>query len=71
MTKPYIACHIMMSVDGHIDCAMTSKLAGVDECYATRGALDAPTRINERVTSEQVSAEHLSYLEGQGISWVA
>lgn len=128
MTKPYIACHMMMSVDGRIDCAMTSKLAGVDEYYATLDALNVPTRISGRitaklemaegpweatdpapygkpgfskavaadayevvfdthgslswnhgtsyerplliVTSEQVSAEYLSYLDGQGISWI-
>ncbi len=129
MTRPYIVCHMMMSVDGHIDCAMTSKLAGVDEYYATLDALDVPTRISGRVTaelemaegtwkatdptsygkpgfskavaadayevvfdtrgslswsrgagydrpllivtSEQVSAEYLSYLDGRGISWIA
>ena len=129
MTKPYIACHMMMSVDGRIDCAMTSKLAGVNEYYATLDALDVPTRISGRVTaelemaegtwkatdptphgkpgfskavasdayevvfdtrgslswsrgtdydrpllivtSEQVSAEYLSYLDERGISWIA
>ena len=129
MTKPYIACHMMMSVDGRIDCAMTSKLAGVDEYYATLDALNVPTRISGRVTaelemaegtwkatdptpygkpgfskavaadayevvfdtrgslswsrgndydrpllivtSEQVSAEYLSYLDERGISWIA
>lgn len=57
MTKPYIACHMMMSVDGRIDCAMTSKLAGVDEYYATLDALDVPTRISGRVTAELEMAE--------------
>lgn len=129
MAKPYIACHMMMSVDGRIDCAMTSKLAGVNEYYATLDALDVPTRISGRVTaelemaegpwkatdpapygkpgfsktvaadayevvfdtrgslswnrgtdyarpllivtSEQVSAEYLSYLDERGISWIA
>ena len=27
--KPYIICHMMMSLDGRIDCAMTAKLRGV------------------------------------------
>ena len=33
MSKPYIICHMMMSVDGRIDCAMTSKLPGVEDYY--------------------------------------
>lgn len=57
MTKPYIACHMMMSVDGRIDCAMTSKLAGVDEYYATLDALDVPTRASGRITAELEIAE--------------
>lgn len=129
MAKPYITCHMMMSVDGRIDCAMTSKLCGVNEYYATLDALDASTRVSGRVTaelemaegpwspsdptpygksgfskaadadayevvfdthgtlawnegssyarpllivtSEQVSAEYLAYLDGLGISWIA
>lgn len=33
MTKPYLVCHLMMSLNGRIDCAMTAKLRGVDEYY--------------------------------------
>lgn len=33
MTKPYLVCHMMMSLDRRIDCAMTAKLRGVDEYY--------------------------------------
>jgi len=29
MNKPYIVCHMMASVDGRIDCAMTEQLPGV------------------------------------------
>ena len=29
MKKPYIVCHMMTSVDGRIDCAMTENLPGV------------------------------------------
>lgn len=57
MTKPWIACHMMMSVDGRIDCAMTSKLRGVNEYYATLDALDAPTRVSGRVTAELEMSE--------------
>ena len=57
MTKPYIACHMMMSVDGRIDCSMTSKLRGVSEYYATLDALDVPTRVSGRVTAELEMAD--------------
>ena len=52
MTKPHIVCHMMMSVDGRIDCAMTEKLKGVCEYFETLDALDAPTRVSGRVTAE-------------------
>ena len=52
MNKPYIVCHMMASVDGRIDCAMTEHLPGVQEYYDTLDALDAPTRISGRVTAE-------------------
>ena len=31
MNRPHIACHMMTSVDGRIDCAMTEHLPGVQE----------------------------------------
>ena len=34
MNKPYIVFHMMTSVDGRIDCAMTEQLPGVAEYYA-------------------------------------
>lgn len=52
MQKPYIVCHMMMSLDGRIDCAMTEKIAGVSEYYETLRALDAPTTVSGRVTAE-------------------
>ena len=50
--KPYIICHMMTSVDGRIDCAMTEQLPGVQEYHATLDALAAPTRVSGRVTAE-------------------
>ena len=50
--KPYIVCHMMTSVDGRIDCAMTEHLPGVGEYYETLDALAAPTRVSGRVTAE-------------------
>ena len=52
MNKPYIICHMMTSVDGRIDCAMTEQLPGVEEYYATLDELDVPTRISGRYTAE-------------------
>lgn len=51
MNKPYIICHMMMSVDGRIDCGMTIQLTGNDKYYSTLDSLDAPTRISGRVTA--------------------
>ncbi|MBB1079196.1 dihydrofolate reductase family protein [Limosilactobacillus sp. STM2_1] len=52
MNKPYIICHMMISVDGRIDCGMTAQLAGEPEYYSALSALNAPTRISGRVTAE-------------------
>ena len=52
MKRPYIICHMMTSVDGRIDCAMTEHLPGVAEYYDTLDALDAPTRVSGRVTAQ-------------------
>lgn len=57
MEKPYIACHMMMSVDGRIDCGMTAKLRGVDEYYGTLDELDVPSRVSGRVTAQLEMAE--------------
>ena len=57
MKKPYIICHMMTSVDGRIDCAMTSLLPGVDDYYATLNALNVPTTVSGRVTAELEMAE--------------
>lgn len=56
MNKPYIICHMMTSVDGRIDCAMTTHLPG-DEYYSTLDSLDAPTSLSGRVTAEIEIAE--------------
>ena len=52
MNKPYIICHMMTSVDGRIDCAMTENLPGVQEYYDTLDALNAPSRVSGRVTAQ-------------------
>ena len=52
MNKPYIVCHMMMSLDGRIDCKMTSKLRGTKEYYETLSELNVPTTLSGRVTAE-------------------
>ena len=52
MKKPYIICHMMISIDGRIDCAMTSKLRGVDDYYTTLDEIHVPTTVSGRVTAE-------------------
>ncbi len=52
MSRPYIICHMMTSVDGRIDCAMTERLPGVEEYYDTLHELNAPSRVSGRVTAE-------------------
>ena len=52
MSKPYIVCHMMMSIDGRIDCGMTVQLAGNHEYYEALAALNAPTRVSGRVTAQ-------------------
>ena len=57
MNKPYIICHMMTSVDGRIDCAMTSQLPGVEDYYKTLDGLNVPTTVSGRVTAELEVAE--------------
>ena len=52
MKKPYMICHMMMSVDGRIDCGMTVKIAGSNEYYETLNALNVPTTLIGRVTAQ-------------------
>lgn len=57
MSKPYIICHMMISIDGRIDCAMTSKLLGVSDYYTSLDEINVPTTISGRVTAELEMAE--------------
>ncbi len=52
MKKPYTICHMMTSVDGRIDCAMTEHLPGVQEYYDTLDSLQTPSRVSRRVTAQ-------------------
>ncbi len=50
--KPYIICHMMASVDGRIDCAMTEQLDASDTYYDALDQLQCPTTIEGRVTMQ-------------------
>lgn len=50
MNRPYIICHMMMSVDGRIDCGMTVKIAGSEEYYEPLGALNVLTCLSGRIS---------------------
>ena len=52
MSKPYIICHMMSSIDGRIDCAMTAQIKGVDEYYKTLNSLNTQACLSGRVTAE-------------------
>lgn len=51
MNKPHIICYMMTSLDGRIDCEMTSKLKGVEDYYSTLDKLNIPSVISGRVTA--------------------
>ncbi len=50
--KPYIVCHMMASVDGRIDCAMTEQIDPSNAYYDALEQLDCPTTIEGRVTMQ-------------------
>ncbi len=56
MKRPYIISHMMMSLDGRIDCAMTEKLEGTEEYYRTLDSFHASTHLSGRVTAEKEMA---------------
>lgn len=65
MSKPYIIVHMMSSIDGRIDCAMTAQLAGDSEYYSTLDALNAPTRVSGRLTAEtEINGGQLAHAAG-------
>lgn len=48
---------MMTSLDGRIDCSMTSHLPGVQEYYNTLDSLDAPSRVSGRITAQLEMAQ--------------
>lgn len=52
MSRLYIICYMMMSVDGRIDCAMTAQLRGNEEYYRILDDLNMPSTLSGRTTAE-------------------
>lgn len=52
MKRPYIVCHMMASLDGHIDCSMTEKIPGVDTYYQALAKLQLPTTVSGKTTAK-------------------
>lgn len=55
MSRPYIICHMVESIDGRIDCGMVDKISG-DEYYTTLDSLDCESSVEGRVTMEHYYA---------------
>lgn len=50
--KPYIICHMMASVDGRIDCAMTEKIDNTDTYYEALDSLQLDAVLEGRVSRQ-------------------
>ena len=57
MSRPYIVCYMMTSVDGRIDCAMTEKLPGVEEYYPLLKELGLESGVSGKTTARLELAE--------------
>ena len=57
MSRPYIVCYMMTSVDGRIDCAMTEKLPGVEEYYPLLEELGLRSGVSGKTTARLELAE--------------
>ena len=68
MKKPYIICHMMISIDGRIDCAMTSKLPGVDDYYTTLDEINVSTTVSGRVRAELEMAKPYLIVTSEKVS---
>lgn len=55
--KPYIICHMMSSVDGRIDCAMTEQIDDSDAYYEALDKLECTSQLMGRVTMQMHYAD--------------
>lgn len=56
MKKPYVICHMMASIDGRIDCAMTEQIEG-NSYYEALEALNIDATIEGKITALMHYAE--------------
>ena len=56
MKKPYVICHMMASIDGRIDCAMTEQIEG-NSYYEALEALNLDATIEGKITALMHYAE--------------
>ena len=64
--KPFIISHMMESVDGRIDCAMTEQIEPSDVYYDALDQLDCPTTLEGRVTMQIHFAEPEPFVAKDG-----
>lgn len=59
--KPYIVCHMMSSLDGRIDCAMTEQLGPDEPYYETMNSFGCTSMLMGRVTMQMHYAAAQQY----------
>ncbi|SDN27310.1 RibD family protein [Lachnospira pectinoschiza] len=57
MSKPFITCYMMTSIDGRIDCNMTTNLPGVEDYYPLLKELNFDSVVSGRTTAKLELAE--------------
>ena len=63
MKKPYVICHMMASIDGRIDCAMTEQIEG-NSYYEALEALNLDATIEGKITALMHYAEKKPFEDG-------
>ena len=48
--RPYVICHMMASLDGRIDCAMTEQIDDTNHYYEALAGLDCPSTLEGKTT---------------------
>lgn len=61
MSRPYVICHMVESIDGRIDCEMVDKISG-DKYYTALNTLNCKTSVEGRVTMEHYYALPEKYI---------
>ncbi len=59
--RPYIICHMMASLDGRIDCAMTEQIDDTNHYYEALDELGCPSVLEGKKTLSMHYAEEGSY----------